>query len=289
MGRSALYEAWCRSDIERVRPLIQTKSSILRTDLNGTSALHHFCSQGNAGMVEKLPQDERIDPFVPNHGGNTPLDLAVMGEHIQAIFTVLNSQHYYPDHPIGFQPRRSQGDHTSLISEFLQSFVNKNSCSKDELGPVLYWAIANNCSALIDDCLQYFSEERPLLKRQMACLHVAAKYGYCELITGVLSKFDPGQTMDDGASALHIAAANGNPGVTVVFLDMMKTRPDERLKAITQLNDANDCPLSLAVNGRYYVTKDLYGVRSKGLLIRERTFAKPTPKTQENHQVVRAT
>lgn len=90
--KSALWEAWCSSDIEFVRPLIQTKSGLLWADFQGNSAIHHFFffffPQENMKMVEKLLEYKRIDPSVRNDDDNSPLDLAVNKRHIQVIFCI---------------------------------------------------------------------------------------------------------------------------------------------------------------------------------------------------------
>ena len=208
-------------------------------------------------MVEKLLEYKRIDPSVRNDDDNSPLDLAVNKRDIQVIFCILTSQHYYPDFPIAFQPYRIQRDHMSPLYRCLQTTVDEGSCSKDELSTVLYWAIANNRPYLINDCLRCLPKNRPLLKRLMTCLHVAAQHGHHELIKKSLGQFDPDQTMDEGITPLQVAAVNGDPETATALLGMMQIGSYKRLEAIIQLNDANECSLSLAMKGRHSMKKDM--------------------------------
>lgn len=279
--KSALWEAWCSSDIDSVRPLIQTKSGLLRNDFQGNSALHYSCSQGNTKIVEKLLEDKRIDPSVRNDDDNSPLDLAVNKRHIQVIFCILASQHYYPSCSIAFQSYRTKRDHMTPLYWCLQSIVGEGSRSKDELSIVLYWAIANNRPYLIKNCLQCFPEDLPLMKGRMTCLHVAAQHGRHELIKKSLGQFDLNQTMDEGITPLQVAAANGDSETATALLGMTQMGSDKRLEAIVQLNNANECSLSLAMKGRHSMTKDLLWAEIKAFIGLRKDYHKDNPEDAE--------
>lgn len=165
----------------------------------------------------------------------------------------------------------------SPLHRCLQTTVDEGSCSKDEISTVLYWAIVNNRPYLINDCLRCLPKNRPLLKRRMTCLHVAAQHGHHELIKKSLGQFDPNQTMDEGITPLQVVAVNGDPETATSLLGMMQIGSDKRLKAIIQLNDANECSPSLATKGRHSMTKDMLWAETQSFIGLRKDYREDNP------------
>ena len=80
-------------------------SADMRTDINAKNndkekaALHLAAKAGNAGIVQLLVQDSRINVGVPNNVGDTPLHLAVKHGKAEVVGTLLYADKFHDLRP----------------------------------------------------------------------------------------------------------------------------------------------------------------------------------------------
>lgn len=273
LGRSPFDFACSESCLELFTPLIQVRKGLLRTNPDGWSALHYAAFHGANSFAKELLEDGDINPSLRTREGQSPLRLAIEKRHVGVALELLNSLPYYPKSPVDSHTYPIVESETPIITEGLQELLAaQEPASEYGLDGILYWAIANGQSCLIDDFLKTHQGKASQLKRGMTCLHVAAQYGQEELVKKDFRDLDPFTKTDDGFTSFHVAAASDHLAILECLLNRLSQKPESQIDAIIMLSDEQESCISLAAKKRNTKIKWFLWSKLESLAIKEPEF-----------------
>ncbi|KGO64318.1 Mg2+ transporter protein, CorA-like/Zinc transport protein ZntB [Penicillium expansum] len=276
--RTPFAIACSESSLRPFMPLLKVRDGLLQTDPDGWSALHYASWDGASLSVKELLEDTDIDPSICTHNGQSALRLAIDKGHVEIVLELLNSQPYYPETPVDSCPCPTAESEIQIIAEGLAKLLVPTDFELgDRLTAIMYWAIVNGQSCLIDRFLTMRQGEHPQLKRGMTCLHVAAQHGQEELAKSRFCHLDPFTKTDDGFTSFQVAAASGHRGILESLLGRFSQSPKSQIEAIIMKSNERESCVSLAVKKRNTEIKGLLWSKLDSLAIKKSEFYLENP------------
>ncbi|KKK12297.1 hypothetical protein ARAM_001383 [Aspergillus rambellii] len=237
------------------------------------SALQLAASNGRDEIVARLISDEQVDVTIRDDEGSTALSDAASQNHYKVMLHLLRTKAYSPEDPLKSKICLATSYEIPRVEGALSTFLgdlDENEDNSADIEPVVFWAVVNGKTELLEKCLQYEKwDVREWSQGQRAPLHVAARFGNSDMIKWLLQHgADISAHSGQDLTPMHVAAENGHRAAVEVFLDTCaksltasfpgdKTAQLQRIQLIINKNDDGESPLSLAVKGRQRMVEEL--------------------------------
>lgn len=277
IGATALMEASCTTDNTEVMELLLSRQAdVTITNNHGLTALSLACHFGILQNVRILLQHElkaqdqaKSQVTHRDNSGHSALFAAAEseslgGESVEVALELIKTTHYYPANPLQNKSfTETPSDGTRVEKMFLKNFQRVKNSAPDSFQSLIYWAIANGQLELLAKCFEHEPQAIHWTRGGVTWLHIAVQHGQDTAMREHLSEAEVFAKPEDGTTALHLAASNGNLSASQFLLDLVaKKTPLEkkraRVAAITELNTGEESALSLAIRGRHKDVEDFF-------------------------------
>ena len=221
LGRNVLEQAI----LYRQKDVLE---NLLAVGATASAGLRYASSIGEVGL---LPLFEKYDANLDasDDDGNTPLLLAIIGEHYETVFSLLESgadpnlANIQGLSPIILAIRSHQPRLTSILLERPLDLERQDPFGNT---PLLI-AVLNGNEQIIDQLIIAGAELEHLNYMGQNALHLAALQGQVNIVKKLLNaKLSPINPDQFGLTALHRAAENGHADVVRIFLKDRSVDPN---------------------------------------------------------------
>lgn len=272
IGTTALTFAAIKGHTEVVKLLLAYSPKIVGERVNRNAVTKQGCSAivvaakfGNTNVFKQLASDAEVDLTISDCDGCTLLYYVIARLSDEDTLRVLRASSYFPDEPLKTTLCRAGPNEFSAIKAGLQDILEKEDIGRQDIEPILFWAVINGAQDLLEKGLKHkLLYLEPFLRGNKVPLHVAARLGNWEVIQVLV---DNGADVDSLAThkttAIHLAAENEPLSTMEKLLNMPtgassdnSTSYRRQLQRIVQKDSNGEPAISLAVKRRRKLIED---------------------------------
>lgn len=226
--------------------------------------------------VKELLLQPDLDVTIMDNEGDTALSTAARRNAIFIMVQILGKEAYFPDNPVSCSVCLATPFEFGSIERALVTGVEQAMRKPQEQDRAMFWAVANGSLQIVHKCLERQPELIGWSRAGATWLHIAAKYGRCELIKMFVARgLDICAEADRRTTPLHLAA-EGDHRITVKYileiLQQITRTGDSAFKSglrgppcpglelihfIMKENDDGESPITLSGKGRHRGASDI--------------------------------
>ncbi|KAI1800722.1 hypothetical protein F4811DRAFT_495067 [Daldinia bambusicola] len=259
-GSTPLMVACRKPNTDTIKKLLELEPDTEIVNKNGRTALSLACRFGQLGNAKALIS-QGAAVTVHDKYGYTPLYIAIKCSHFDIALEILATPIYFPQNIAQDKAFTDSRAHAQEIENLLLKSFEKAKYEEEELRRILYWAIANGAFGLAHHCVSQNPQLLQWERNGATWLHAAALYGQHEFIqlSGEmpLNKVDVLATAEDGSTAFHVAAIEGNVKAVESLLNMIPEK-STKVEAIITQNNQGESPLAISINRRHKSLEELF-------------------------------
>ena len=230
-GMTALHWAARNNDLETAALLLEAGADAGAANRYGVTPLTLACTNGSALMVEAL-LDAGADPNTALPGGETVLMTASRTGRLEPVKMLLvrGADPHARVHGMG----RQEGAGANAFLNRMRDPTNFDYVTKSDQ-TALFWAAAEGHAEVVAELIEFGADFRRTLESGFTPLLFAARAGHLDVVRTLIAagadaseRIDPspdwrlvgyGAKLRPGATALHVAAENGNFELAAFLLD----------------------------------------------------------------------
>ncbi|RJE22654.1 CorA-like Mg2+ transporter protein [Aspergillus sclerotialis] len=168
--------------------------------------------------VKELLLQPDLEVTIMDNEGDTALSTAARQNAIFIMVQILGKEAYFPDNPVSRSVCLATPSEFGCIERSLMTGVEQAMRNVQEQDRALFWAVANGSLQVVQKCLERQPELIRWSRAGATWLHIAAKYGRCELIKMFVARgLDVCAEADRSTTPLHLAAEGGHR-ITVKYI-----------------------------------------------------------------------
>ncbi|KAH7207276.1 hypothetical protein DER44DRAFT_366291 [Fusarium oxysporum] len=144
----------------------------------------------------------------------------------------------------------------------LKGLQNLRAPPLDDLHAIMYWAVANDCLALVQGCIRVDKSILQMKREGANWLHIAASHKSSKVIP-FLSKAGVYEMATNLITPMHSAAGCGSLETAEELFKLVVTgcpikTSHAKVSLVMQQNAWDNTPLSISVSGRHKAVRDLF-------------------------------